>query len=181
MKVVTISGYAEAGKDTVANKLKTRLEKKGYRVVITHYADMLKYICTQYFGWDGKKDEKGRELLQHLGTDIVRAKDPNFWVDMMVKILDMFKDEWDFVLIPDCRFPNEADVMKKVFDGKAVRVVRPEHQNRLTTEQRNHPSETAMNNYKFDYLVVNTSWESLDNEIYMLTRWVLNYDKKDSH
>lgn len=180
-KVITISGYAESGKDTVAKKLKDSLEKRGQRVVITHYADMLKYICKQYFGWDGKKDEKGRALLQHLGTDVVRAKDPNYWVYMMVKIIDMFKDEWDFVLIPDCRFPNEAEIMKERFHGRAVRVVRPDYVNHLTPEQRNHPSETSMNDYTFDYLVVNTSWDALENEIYMLTRWALNDDKKDSN
>ena len=27
-------------------------------------------VATTYYGWDGEKDEKGRELLQKLGTDL---------------------------------------------------------------------------------------------------------------
>lgn len=173
MQVVTISGYAESGKDTVAQKLKEVLEQKGKRVIVAHYADLLKYICKQFFGWNGKKDDAGRTLLQHIGTDIVRNKNSNFWVNMLWEILNMFEDEWDYCIIPDCRFPNEADCMKKTFNGKTVRVVRPNYKNHLTEEQRKHPSETSMDGYNFDYLVVNTSWDNLDREIYRLARFIM--------
>ena len=45
MKVITISGKAQNGKDTTAGLLKAALEADGYKVLITHYADLLKYIC----------------------------------------------------------------------------------------------------------------------------------------
>lgn len=51
MKVITISGKAQNGKDTTAGLLKAALEADGYKVLITHYADLLKYICKQFFGW----------------------------------------------------------------------------------------------------------------------------------
>lgn len=57
MKVITISGKAQNGKDTTAGLLKAALEADGYKVLITHYADLLKYICKQFFGWDGQKDD----------------------------------------------------------------------------------------------------------------------------
>ena len=177
MQIVTISGYAESGKDTVARKLKDMLQKKGKRVVIAHYADLLKYICKQFFEWDGVKDDAGRTLLQHIGTDIVRAKNSNFWVNMLWEILNMFADQWDFCIIPDCRFPNEVNAMKTTFNVTSVRVTRPNFQNHLTEEQRKHPSETSMDDFKFNYLVLNTSWKELDEEVYRLSRCILNADK----
>ena len=59
MKVVCISGKAQHGKDTMASMIKECLEDYGKHVVIVHYADLLKYICRTFFGWDGNKDENG--------------------------------------------------------------------------------------------------------------------------
>ena len=49
MKVIAISGKAQNGKDTTAGLLKSALEADGYKVLITHYADLLKYICKQFW------------------------------------------------------------------------------------------------------------------------------------
>ena len=74
MKVITISGKAQNGKDTTARLLKDVLEDDGNTVLIAHYADLLKYICKQFFGWDGNKDEQGRHTLQYVGTDVIRKE-----------------------------------------------------------------------------------------------------------
>ena len=110
MKVICISGKAQNGKDTTASFMKQALEDKGQRVLIAHFGDLVKYICKTFFGWDGQKDERGRTLLQYVGTDKIRAVSPDYWVDFIVNILTIFKDEWDYVLIPDCRFPNEYEI-----------------------------------------------------------------------
>ena len=78
MKVILITGRARSGKDTTANITKKILEERKKSVLIAHYADLLKFICEKYVGWDGKKDEQGRALLQWLGTDVVRESDPDF-------------------------------------------------------------------------------------------------------
>lgn len=125
MKVITISGKAQNGKDTTAGLLKAALEADGYKVLITHYADLLKYICKQFFGWDGQKDDAGRHILQYVGTDIIRQKRPDYWVGFVTSILELFPNEWDYVLIPDCRFPNEIDYLKEAgMDTVNLRVVR---------------------------------------------------------
>lgn len=102
MKVICISGKAQHGKDTTATMLKEMLEKNGKNVIIAHFADLLKYICKTYFGWDGQKDERGRHILQYVGTDVIRAKSPNYWADFIVNFFSMFQDEWDYVILPDC-------------------------------------------------------------------------------
>lgn len=156
MKIVCISGKAQHGKDTTAALMKEELEKTGARVLIAHYADLLKYICRQFFGWNGKKDEAGRQLLQYVGTDVVRKQAPNYWVDFLIGILKLFDGDWDYVLIPDCRFPNEIEAMRENgFDTTALRVVRDNFDNGLTNAQKNHPSETALDDYRFDVVVPN--------------------------
>ena len=156
MKVIAISGHAQNGKDTTANMLNEKLAAKGKRVLITHYADLLKYICKTFFDWDGKKDERGRHILQYVGTDVIRQKMPDYWVDFIVSILDLFGENWDYVLIPDSRFPNEIEKLRTCgFDVTHLRVIRPNFISPLTEEQQKHPSETALDNTEPDYFIVN--------------------------
>lgn len=155
MTVICISGLAQSGKDTYAGFLRRHLENRNRNVLIIHYADQLKYICGQYFGWDGVKDESGRSILQFVGTDMARAKDPHIWVKYVAQFLRIFGSLYDFVIIPDCRFPNEIDWLNGEYDSVSVNVLRPYHNNGLTEEQRFHPSETSMKNYDFTHTVVN--------------------------
>ena len=165
-KVICISAKAQHGKDTTATILKCELEEQGNRVLIIHYADLLKYLCREYFNWDGAKDEVGRTLLQKVGTDIVRSKNPDYWVDFVIGFLKLFEAEWDYVLIPDCRFPNEVERMKSAFDAIHLRVVRSNFVSPLSIEQQNHPSEIALDNYPVDILIDNdTDVTHLGNKI----------------
>lgn len=158
MKVIAVSGRARHGKDTVANILQKQLEEDGHRVLITHYADLLKYICTTFFKWNGEKDEAGRTLLQYVGTDVVRKNNPDYWVDFVADILNYFEDQWDYVVIPDTRFPNEFNRLKeRGLDAVHLRVVRPDFISPLTKEQQAHPSETALDDVKPDFYIVNDS------------------------
>lgn len=162
MKIVCISGKAQHGKDTTAGFLKEALEAEGQKVLVAHFADLLKYICKTFFEWDGQKDEHGRHILQYVGTDVIRAKSPDYWADFMVNFLSMFENEWDFVIIPDTRFPNEYEIFKHYgFDVKLVRVFRPDFVSPLTPEQQAHPSETSLDDYPYDYRILNTSLSDL--------------------
>lgn len=173
MKVITISAKAQHGKDYTAKELKRGLERYGNRVIIAHYADLLKYICKQFFNWDGNKDELGRSLLQHVGTEGIRAVKPDYWVDFLIDILTFFPDDWDYVIIPDTRFPNEIEKMKDNFDCYAVHVSRPKFENNLTDEQRQHPSETALDGYEFDYEIINNG--TPEGISYEVNEFINNY------
>lgn len=156
MKIILISGKAMSAKDTTANIMKKQLESIGKKVLICHYADLLKYICKTFFGWDGVKDDKGRSILQYVGTDNIREKCKDYWVKFISDFLNMFYDEWDYVLIPDTRFPNEIDYMKERFGNTyTIRVERPNFVSLLTEEQQNHPSECALDDYKMDTIITN--------------------------
>ena len=157
MKVILVSGKAQNGKDTVASMLRDKLTADNHRVLTTHYADLLKYICRNYFGWDGNKDEKGRQMLQYVGTDVIRKQNPTLWVDFVAMMLKYFHENWDYVIIPDCRFPNEVTTMvENGFDTIHLRVVRPGFESPLTEEQQKHPSETALDDTVPDFYIENT-------------------------
>lgn len=161
MRVICISAKAGAGKDTFAAMVKKELEDAGYSVLTTHYADLVKDICKRFFGWNGKKDEYGRRLMQYVGTDVGRAYNENIWVDHIADMLTMFNGQWDFVLIPDTRFPNEIEVLKnRGLSVTSVRIHRPDFQTSLTPEQLLHPSECALDHYDFDALIINDGNEA---------------------
>lgn len=156
MKVICISGKARHGKDTLAGMLNEQLTAKGFRVLTTHFGDLVKYICEKFFNWDGAKDEKGRALLQYVGTDVVRKQRPSYWTDFIVSVLELFPNEWDYVLIPDCRFPNEVECfIEHGMDTTLIRINRPNFVSNLTPEQLKHPSETAMDDYPPNLYVIN--------------------------
>lgn len=162
-KIILISGKMGHGKDTFANFLKEHLEKLNKKICILHYGDYLKYCLSQYYNWNGKKDQAGRSLLQHFGTEVVRAKDPDFWVNTIINLINVLYDEWDYFLIPDTRMENEIELIKEAFQGK-VSTVRIERYNgdfsrylnpTFSPEQHTHISETALDNYYFDYYIEN--------------------------
>lgn len=171
MKVIAISGHAQNGKDTVAGIMAWKLRKDGYNVLIAHYAGLLKYICKTFFDWDGNKDEEGRHILQYVGTDVIRNEAPDYWVDFISSILKFFGSNWDWVIIPDTRFPNEIDKLKENgFDTTHIRVKRPNFTSPLTEEQQKHPSETALDDIEPDYVIVNNG--TLANLDEAITNWI---------
>jgi len=161
-RILLISGKARSGKDSVANFLKQKLDGK---VLIIHNADYLKYMCQQYLGWDGKKGEQGRQLLQFLGTEKVRLgmNKPLFWVDKTCEVIDILKDDFDYFAVPDTRFRNEIYYPQARFPGlvTTIKVVRSHFENDLTPEQKNHLSEIDLEYFPHDYIIESES--GLDN------------------
>lgn len=103
-----------------------------------------------------------REFLQKLGTDAVRqGLHPNAWVNAAMSGYKMEHKGYDANGSPiyeepnwiftDCRFPNEAQAVKDR-GGYVIRIdrsgVRPVN---------NHPSETALDSWDFDYKIANVS------------------------
>ena len=145
MKIILISGKAEAGKTTAANIIKYYLCGIGKRAAIVPYGQYVKDTAKMIFGWDGQKDENGRQLLQWWGTDVVRKKNENFWVNTVIRLAAVLDGEIDYLII---------------------RIERPGHENALNDEQRNHPSETALDDYEFDVTISATDFKELKEAIY---------------
>lgn len=170
MKVMIISGKSGSGKDTFAKIMREKLESAGKKCVTIHFADLVKHYCTDYYGWNGEKDEYGRTLLQTLGTDKMRAMIPEYWAEAVAKFLAVAAcfNDFDCAFIPDARFPNEVEtVIEYNQDSCTLRIERydengdPYINQALTSAQMNHPSETSLDKYGFDYIVENHTLEGL--------------------
>lgn len=165
--IVGLSGYARSGKDTLAtflvkdhgferiafadalrdmlyalNPLTTVRDRTERRA----YVDYVQDIVDEY-GWEWAKENSDiRLLLQRLGTEAGRhVLGENIWVDAaMAKV----KPGGRFVFT-DVRFPNEAKAIWRA-GGQLVRIRRPGFE-----PVNAHPSETALDGYQFDRIVVN--------------------------
>lgn len=161
MKIFLLSGKARSGKDTLAHMFAGFLETTKYNPHILRYAGKLKEVAT-CMGWDGKKDSRGRTLLQKLGTEVGREYDQEIWVRHVFNdIMSISQTETDSVfIIPDFRFPNEKTDLKKMLQNAKVvstiytiRIERDIVGEELKEDQVRHPSETALDNELFNLVV----------------------------
>jgi dephospho-CoA kinase len=139
MSLIAICGFQGSGKDTLANIL---VEKYGYTKV--SFGGILKDAVAIIFNWDRDllegnttKSREWREtidnwwanrldipnltpryILQHIGTDILRNK---FHPDIWVAALERKLYNKCGIVITDCRFPNEIEMVKKL-DGKLIHI-----------------------------------------------------------
>ena len=171
LQIFAISGRAQHGKDTAAEILSAQLRSRNHDVAVLHYADPLK-LCLCSLGWDGEKDELGRELLQQ-SADRIRIKEPNFLINFMLSFINLFEDDFDFLIIPDARFPDEISRLKE--GGCAVHhihVFRPNYTSPLTERQKTHFSEHALDRVLPDHIIIN------NGSIECLTSSVCHYLNK---
>ena len=111
---------------------------------------------------------------------MVREQVPDYWVDFVIGLVKLFPDEWDYIIIPDTRFPNEVEKIASDWqDTVHMRIVRPNFDNGLTEQQRMHSSETALDDYPFDILIENTTMEELKNNILEVLPKITNTQKGD--
>lgn len=154
MKIITASGLAQHGKDASLSIAKHHFEKLGKKCLVVANGDYLKFVCQKYFGWDGVKDNAGRTLLQVKGTEEARDRYPDVWVDVVIALLRAFGRDYDYVLIPDVRYPNEIRKLKKSgFEVFTFWVYRKNFDNGLSPEQKAHRSETSMLDFPFDFII----------------------------
>lgn len=175
-QIIALSGSARSGKDTVADYL-----VKNYGYVKVSFADPMRKAlyalnpnisvvgmgivplanAVDNVGWELLKSESPdvRPLMQRMGTEVGRAMfGQNVWVDRALSEAENYEK----VVIADCRFPNEADAVK-AYGGMVWRIERPG-----VAPANSHISETALDSYEFDLLIANSGtlenlWESVDS------------------
>jgi len=108
--------------------------------------------------WYEDKTDLTRTLLQTYGTEIFRHRVHNdYWINQTRdRIID---SDADVIIITDVRFPNEMDSLNLPKDF----IVVPVRVERETVFSKNtHESETALDNYDFEYVIDNNgSMETL--------------------
>jgi len=182
--IISLTGYAGCGKDEVAKiiqKYDSKWQIKKFAGKLKEIASILTGIPKEkfedqsfkesdlslewdrpsdYLHWSGKctlTPMSVRNFLQKLGTDAIRNNlHKNAWVNALMADYSE-QSNW---IITDCRFPNELIAVKKRL-GISIRINREG-----IKPVNNHPSEVALDNYEFDYIIENNgSLEDLDNHI----------------
>ncbi len=171
--IYVIAGKARHGKDTCAGIIS---QMYGKECTNLNFAYSLKDYAKRISDWDGSDEAKPRELLQVLGTNIIRKNiDENFFINRMIEDIKVFGYFKDVLTISDARFKNEIDSIRNNFEKVVViRVNRPNFDNGLTPEQKNHPTEIDLDDYNnYDYVVENDSdLESLKEKIKKIVKEV---------
>jgi hypothetical protein len=94
------------------------------------------------------------KILQFYGTDVVRKSSPDYWVHRLNERIGA--EGPDVAVITDIRFPNEAEYVKKN-DGYLVEVIRKNADGTRYLDpgrDPNHPSETALDDYNWDFTII---------------------------
>ena len=173
--IIGLTGYAQSGKDTVANIL---VDRYGFtRIAFADKIRELLYEANPMYdsivgeplfvkakvdrdGWEeAKKSPHIRRLLQTTGVAARKLFGEDFWVKQALKDIS---PDGNYV-IADVRFENEADEIK--FTGGQIWRVK-----RLGVDPVNgHISETQMDGYPVDQIFVNNSTID-DLEVLIKTR-----------
>jgi len=142
-----LSGKQGVGKSTIADHLIKHYGFKRYS-----FAAKLKAICTEMFP-DKMMQPKAeyRKLLQMVGTEWFRSVDSEVWVKYLIRHVS-----GENVIVDDVRFKNEADALREA----GFLVVRVERDEELRgawgyNVEDSHSSETALDDYAFDYVLFN--------------------------
>jgi hypothetical protein len=139
--IIGICGFESSGKDTIAEYL---IKEYGFKRL--SFASTIKDIVAIMFSWprdklEGltKEDREWREqidpwwskslkmpllspryVLRYFGTDLFRNHfHPNIWV----KIIENKLNKYNNIVISDCRFKNEINMILK-YEGKIIQVHR---------------------------------------------------------
>lgn len=154
-KIFIISGKAKSGKDLVANIIcELYKDKKCKKLSFAYY---LKHYTKNILNWDGKEETKPRDFLQQFGIDFIKNKiDNNFLIKRMCEDIDIYSYFYDVLVITDARLVEEIDIIKEKYDNSLVLRINGIQDNGLTIEQKNHITETNLDNYdNFDYIIEN--------------------------
>lgn len=174
MKIYIIAGKARHGKDTTALAIKKAYKDK--KLINLSYGSYIKMYAQNISDWDGKEETKPRELLQQLGTEIIRNTiDKNFFINRICEDIKVYSHFFDVITISDARFPDEIEIPKKTFkDVITIKVIRNNFETTLNEKETKHATETALDEFNdYDYIIENDGTiEELEEKVEKLVKKV---------
>lgn len=172
IKLFIISGKARSGKSEISKIIENHYKEK--KCITISFAYYLKDYIKRITGWDGSEETKPRELLQHLGIELIKNKiDNKLLINRILQDIEVFSYFYDIIIISDARLIDEIETIKKLYNNSISIRVNREEDNNLTDKEKKHITETALNNYnKFNYIINNKNYDNLVNEVENILRMV---------
>lgn len=167
-KIYLLSGKARSGKNEVSNIIKNYYKDK--KCISLSYSYYLKDYVKRISEWDGSEENKPRDLLQQVGIELIKNKiDSNLLVRRLIEDIKVFSYFYDVIIISDARLIDEVEKVKEEFSNVTTIRIKRNIDNNLTLEQKEHLTEVGLDNYnKFDYIIDNNDYNSLENEVYKI-------------
>ena len=112
-----------------------------------------------------------RTLLQLYGTEIFRNRfKDDYWLELLANRIN--KSDADVIIVTDTRFVNELENMYDYVKDRRIVPIRIERDINIREGNKEHPSETGLDNYTFwEYIVDNNgTLEDLKDS----SKWVCN-------
>lgn len=151
--VIIICGKARSGKKEVSNYLKKILKNTASISITKSLKDYAKIISD----WDGNEQNKPRTLLQTLGIDVIKNKiDNHFLIKRILEDIEVLSFYKENLLVTGVRLEEEiCSIKEKYQNAVVIKVTRPDFDNGLNDEEKNHITENDLNNYKADFEIIN--------------------------
>lgn len=179
LKKILISGKKRSGKDWTAAAIKSELETLGYSVDIIAFAEPMKDIiattlgitpdeleqfknntkqfsCSVIENYDHSTEHTTdfRKILQQFGNEAMKKYfGPTVWRDIAVNRIN--ESTADYVIVSDFRMPEEY-----LPDSISIKI----HSEASSTDS--HSSETALDNWKFNFTLNNTNHQLTQSQIH---------------
>lgn len=178
MRVFIIGGKAGCGKTTFGEYLKEELKDYSYKPCVMHITTPLYEYARNYFNWT-ERDEKPREFLQKVGTEIIKEKmgKKTFLLDRLYEDIEILSNFFDTFIITDARLAYEFESIKNKYeDVVSIKLERENYDANLTDEEKNHITENGLENYNdYDYLIENSNLKDLKRAALEIVRNEENY------
>ena len=170
-KIFVLSGKARSGKTETAKIIENYYKEK--KCITISFAYYLKDYVKRITGWDENENTKPRELLQKLGIELIKNNiDDKLLINRILQDIEVFSYFYDIIIISDARLVDEIESIKNKYPNLVSIRISNDKRNNLTKEQKNHITETGLDNYNnFDYFV-NNNYSNLEEEIKNILRSV---------
>lgn len=167
--IIALTGYARSGKSTAVGMIKemrpwfkqVNFKDALIQEIEQYFPKVLAGLAQQYNMTHKElflsKPGIMRDLMQNFGTEVRRADNTYYWTDKWEAGTKSIQD----VLVDDCRFLNEAEVIRRN-GGVIIRMVRTDMKNTST-----HQSETEMDLITPDYTITTdgSEFQKIEDEL----------------
>ena len=148
--VMAATGGTEDQEDYIADSICLDVRENGRDVV-----------------WNGAKTSRRREAFQYWGTNVRKASNPSYWIDLLSQEVDRIMTGGDSVVVTDVRFPDEAAYIRNN-GGTLVRIEADIHVRNARLDARDRPGQPPAPSWYYHHMQSHASETALDDHCFDL-------------
>lgn len=168
--IINVGGEARHGKGSTCNYIEKKIKTINKKCLQINYGDYVKFCYAMYKKGSVdimfERTKENRTGWQLFGTEEVRSEDDDFWVNTVIRLIEVVGKNYDYILISDFRFPNETyRWIEEDYKVVTIHVKRLKFNNGLTAKQKLHKSENALKDFQYNYYLKATDLQELGHQI----------------